>query len=238
MAINILMPALSPTMTEGNLARWLKAEGDKCRSPAKSSPKSKPTRPRWKSRPWTRASLRKNPHRSRNAGRQRQHADRGVVGGGREQRPCAKRCATPWPRKCAATRTSSDGRGSRRVSGRLQDQPGLLDEFGPRASSTRRSPSMVLPGRRRRGDQRPAPHRRVHDLELRDAGDRPDHQLRGQDALHVRRPAGLPHRVPRPERRGCARRRTALTGFYASWYAHIPGLKVVAPWSALTQKAC
>ena len=28
MAINVLMPALSPTMTEGNIARWLKAEGD------------------------------------------------------------------------------------------------------------------------------------------------------------------------------------------------------------------
>ncbi len=28
MPINILMPALSPTMTEGNLARWLKREGD------------------------------------------------------------------------------------------------------------------------------------------------------------------------------------------------------------------
>lgn len=29
MAIEILMPALSPTMTEGNLAKWLKKEGDK-----------------------------------------------------------------------------------------------------------------------------------------------------------------------------------------------------------------
>jgi pyruvate dehydrogenase E1 component beta subunit len=28
MPIEVLMPALSPTMTEGNLARWLKAEGD------------------------------------------------------------------------------------------------------------------------------------------------------------------------------------------------------------------
>ena len=28
MPINILMPALSPTMTEGNLARWRKSEGD------------------------------------------------------------------------------------------------------------------------------------------------------------------------------------------------------------------
>jgi len=32
MATDILMPALSPTMTEGTLARWLKAEGDKVKS--------------------------------------------------------------------------------------------------------------------------------------------------------------------------------------------------------------
>lgn len=32
MATNILMPALSPTMTEGTLSRWLKKEGDKVRS--------------------------------------------------------------------------------------------------------------------------------------------------------------------------------------------------------------
>jgi pyruvate dehydrogenase E2 component (dihydrolipoamide acetyltransferase) len=32
MSINILMPALSPTMTEGTLARWLKKEGDEIKS--------------------------------------------------------------------------------------------------------------------------------------------------------------------------------------------------------------
>ncbi len=32
MATNILMPALSPTMTEGNLARWLKKEGDQVKA--------------------------------------------------------------------------------------------------------------------------------------------------------------------------------------------------------------
>src|ERR1700744_19501 len=32
MPIEILMPALSPTMTEGNLARWLKKEGDSIKS--------------------------------------------------------------------------------------------------------------------------------------------------------------------------------------------------------------
>ena len=28
MPVDILMPALSPTMTEGTLAKWLKSEGD------------------------------------------------------------------------------------------------------------------------------------------------------------------------------------------------------------------
>src|SRR5438874_2151677 len=32
MATNILMPALSPTMTEGTLARWLKKEGEQVRA--------------------------------------------------------------------------------------------------------------------------------------------------------------------------------------------------------------
>ena len=32
MAVNILMPALSPTMEKGNLAKWLKKEGDKIKS--------------------------------------------------------------------------------------------------------------------------------------------------------------------------------------------------------------
>ncbi len=32
MPIEILMPALSPTMTEGNLAKWLKHEGDEVHS--------------------------------------------------------------------------------------------------------------------------------------------------------------------------------------------------------------
>src|SRR5215467_1452679 len=32
MPINILMPALSPTMEKGNLAKWLKKEGDQVRA--------------------------------------------------------------------------------------------------------------------------------------------------------------------------------------------------------------
>ena len=33
MPIEILMPALSPTMEEGNLAKWLVTEGDKVAAP-------------------------------------------------------------------------------------------------------------------------------------------------------------------------------------------------------------
>src|SRR3546814_455383 len=62
----------------------------------------------------------------------------------------------------------------------------------------------------RRGDVRPEAHRRVHDLQLRHAGDRPDRQLRRQDALHVGRPDLLADRLPRPQRRRRARRRPAL----------------------------
>ena len=32
MSIDILMPALSPTMEKGNLAKWLKNEGDRIKS--------------------------------------------------------------------------------------------------------------------------------------------------------------------------------------------------------------
>ena len=32
MPINLLMPALSPTMTEGKLSKWVKKEGDKVKS--------------------------------------------------------------------------------------------------------------------------------------------------------------------------------------------------------------
>ena len=56
--------------------------------------------------------------------------------------------------------------------------------------------------------------RRIHDLQLRHAGDGPDHQLRRQDALYVGRPDGLLDRVPRPERRGGARRRPAQPGLF------------------------
>ena len=87
---------------------------------------------------------------------------------------------------------------------------GLLEEFGDRARDRHAHHRAGLcRHRRRRGHGGPQAHRRVHDLELRHAGDRPDHQFGRQDALHVRRPDGLPDRIPRPQRRGGARRGSA-----------------------------
>ena len=55
MPTDILMPALSPTMEEGKLAKWLVKEGDDHLSREISLPKSKLTRPQWKSKLSTRA---------------------------------------------------------------------------------------------------------------------------------------------------------------------------------------
>ncbi len=88
---------------------------------------------------------------------------------------------------------------------------GLLEEFGPRRVIDTPITEHGFAGlgvgaalRRAEAD------RRVHDLQLRHAGDGPDHQLGGQDALHVGRPDGLPDRVPRPQRRRRARRGPAF----------------------------
>ena len=84
---------------------------------------------------------------------------------------------------------------------------GLLDEFGPKrvidTPITEHGFTGMAVGAALNGLQA---DRRVHDVQLRHAGDGPDHQLGGQDAVHVGRPDGLPDRVPRPERRGGARR--------------------------------
>ena len=106
-------------------------------------------------------------------------------------------------RDAARPRRVPDGRRGRRISGRLQGQSGpaagIRRQARDRYADHR---ARLCRHRRRRGDVGPEADRRVHDLQLRHAGDRPDHQLRGQDALHVGRPDGLLDRVPRPERRG------------------------------------
>ena len=82
----------------------------------------------------------------------------------------------------------------------------------------------------------PQADRRVHDLQFRHAGDGPDHQFGGQDALHVGRPDGAARscsagRTGRPR---ASPRSTART--ISAWYSHVPGLKVIAPYTAADAK--
>ena len=75
---------------------------------------------------------------------------------------------------------------------------GLLDEFGDTPRHRYADHRIWLcRGRHRRGDGRAAADRRVHDVQLRDAGDRPHRQFGGEDQLYVGRPDALPDRVPR-----------------------------------------
>ncbi len=249
MPIEILMPALSPTMDEGTLAKWLKAEGDtvapgdviaeietdkatmeveavdegtlgkiliaegtegvkvntpigvlledgedsadlssyaakgggdaapKAEAKAEAPPTEAPKPPTKESAPAKAPAKRRPGARARLSGRDRD--DDGPRGAARRH-----------GRGDAPRRTGlPDGRGGRRIPGRLQGQPGPARRV--RAQAGDRHPdhrARLHRPRRRRGLRRAAADRRVHDLQLRHAGDRPDHQLGGQDPLHVGRP--------------------------------------------------
>ncbi len=227
--------------------------------PATCSPRSRPTRRRWRSRRSTRAcsprssspkapSMSRSIRRSRSlppngedvegAGRRRRRRAAAAVGCGRSPPTAAGVAVTICRRsgrraaiyrrhrddhraRGAARRDGRgdaarrhcvpDGRGGRRIPGRLQGQPGTACRNSARAgSSIRRSPSRASPGSASAPLCGIAPDRRVHDLQLRDAGDGPDRQFGGQDALHVGRADGLPDRLPRPQRHRLARRRAAF----------------------------
>ena len=90
---------------------------------------------------------------------------------------------------------------------------------------------------RGRGDDRAAAGRRDHDRELLAARARPDHQLRGVDPLHVRRPGegadGDPHAAAAPATSSGRRTRTT----FEALYLHVPGLLVAVPTTAADAKA-
>ena len=116
---------------------------------------------------------------------------------------------------------------------------GLLQEFGERrVIDTPITEHGFAGARHRRRHGRPAADRRVHDLELRHAGDGPDHQFRRQDALHVGRPDALPDRVPRPQRRGGARRRPAFAGIRSAGTRMCPASRSSRPIPPPTTRAC
>ncbi len=284
MPIQVLMPALSPTMEKGNLSKWLKKEGETIKSGdviaeietdkatmeveatdegtlgkilipegtadvAVNTPIATILADGESAADLGKAPRRRNSERPRlrprreariaRAGRRRQADD-----------PAPKRAAAP---KAAAEPDPEVPAGTEMVTMTIREA--LRDAM---AEEMRRDPDVFLMGeevaeyqgaykvtpgpaagirrqardryadhrawlcrhRRRRGDGRPEADRRVHDLQLRHAGDGPDHQLRGEDALHVRRPDGLLDRVPRPERRRRPRRRPAQPGLFGLVFAN------------------
>ena len=261
MAIELKMPALSPTMEEGTLAKWLVKEGDAVKSGdmlaeietdkatmefeavdegtiAKilvpegtdgvkvgtvialmggegEAPPSAPRSAEGSRQPASRSRSRTR-RRIASCPRQRRPARELVAstdGAGGSRDPRRHRDGFDQRSRGAARRDGRgnaprrsrvrDGRGSRRIPGRLQGHPGpargVRAEAGDRHADHR---IRLRRHRHRRGDGRTEAGDRVHDLQLRDAGDRPHHQFGGQDQLHVGRPDALPDRVPRPQRRG------------------------------------
>ena len=242
---NILMPALSPTMEEGKLSKWLvkvgdtvkpgdvlaEIETDKATMEVESVDSGKVTEiliAEGTEGVKVNAPIAvilgegESAPRACAGGEDRARAVGGAGRGGREGRRCravATAAAPAAPKFEAAGRSRPagrrrdgrddrapgaqrgdgrgdaprqgrlhHGRGGRRVSGRLQDHPGAA--AGIRAAARRRYAdhrARLCRHRRRRGVRGAAADRRVHDLELRHAGDRPDHQLRRQAALYVGR---------------------------------------------------
>ena len=293
MPTEILMPALSPTMTEGNLAKWLKKEGDtvasgdviaeietdkatmeveavdegtlgkilvaegtegvtvntpialllgrgRGRRGARSGGGRQPRPPR---RPSSRQPA---PRRTAKAGsRPRAERRRRAAGEPRPAEPevpagteMVKQTVREALRDAMAEEMRRDpdvflmGEEVAEYQGAYKVSQGLLEEFGAEAGDRHADHRARLRRpRRRRGHGRPEADRRVHDLELRHAGDRPHHQLGRQDAATwpaaswaARSCSAAPTAPPRASAAQHSQE-------YSTWYAHCPGLKVVAPYT-------
>ncbi len=271
MPIEVLMPALSPTMTEGKIAKWHKQPGDKVKA-GDILAEIETDKATMEMEAVDEGTLRQDHRSRRHRERRRQRADRGDRRRGRECRcrgesharresGSAGAQAAPAPEAkapratggaCRRRARAAESRDRRRAGmdrphrqshrarslarrdrrrdaarrtvflmgeevaeyqGAYKVSQNLLQEFGPRrVIDTPISEHGFCRYWRRRGDGGLAPDRRIHDLELRHAGDGSAHQLGRQDALHVGRADELPDRLPRPERRRRARRRAAQPG--------------------------
>jgi pyruvate dehydrogenase E1 component beta subunit len=259
MAIEILMPALSPTMEEGTLAKWLVKEGDTVKSgdilaeietdkatmefeavdegtvgkilvPEGTEGVKVNTSDRDDGGASARAPRRRSVHakpRRRNqprpsgarSGRSRSApAPAPSVATDPESRPapssssspCARRCATRWPRKCAATRrVFVMGEEVAEYQGAYKVTQGLLQEFGPKrvidTPITEHGFAGVGVGAAM-GGLRPI----VEFMTFNFAMQAIDQIINSAaKTLYMSGADALPDRVPRPQRRGEPRRRAA-----------------------------
>ena len=299
MTTDVLMPALSPTMEEGKLAKWHVKEGDevksgdviaeietdkatmeveavdegvvgkilvprghrgregqhpdrgdlggrrRCAAAARAArcrrrqKAAEAAERRW---PKRRRSRRGPPQR-----RNRPRADAPLAAGATPKSRPAPRCVTMTVRDALRDAMAEEMRRDRDVflmgeevaeyQGAYKVSQGLLQEFGDRrvidTPITEHGFAGLGVGAAMAGLK---PDRRIHDLQLRHAGDRPDHQLRRQDALHVGRPDALPDRVPRTQRRRRRASPPSTARTIRPGTRTCPGLKVIAPYDAADAK--
>ena len=154
MPINILMPALSPTMTEGTLANWLKKEGDEVKS-GDVIAEIETDKATMEVEAVDEGTLGKILVQDGTPGRQGQHADRRAAGRGRERlgarRPAAAKPSAasrkPSPMRRAApapdSRHRHQHRAEQRRSGAAHDgQPHLRQPArAPHGGAVRARPS-------------------------------------------------------------------------------------------------
>ena len=281
MATQILMPALSPTMTEGKLSRWLKHVGDEVRAgdviaeietdkatmeveavdegklaqilvdegtegvavntpiavlaangedvaAAAGGGRSRRRVPKHRRRSRVRLRLLRSRHRARSRTR---------TGGRPSRSPCARRCAMRWRRKCGATTSVFlIGEEVAQYQGAYKISQGLLDEFGPKrvidTPITEHGFTGMAVGAALNG-LRPIVEFMTFNFAMQamdqiiNSAAKTLYMSGGQMGCPIvfRGPNGAAARVA-AQHSQC----------YASWYAHVPGLKVVAPWSSADAK--
>ncbi len=272
MPIDILMPALSPTMESGTLAKWLKKEGDKIKS-GDVIAEIETDKATMEVEAVDEGILAKIliPNGTENvavntkiaiiAGEGEDASAAAAAPAAAAPAPVAAPAAAPAATVPAAPKTEIPaydagtevpagaemvkmtvrealrdamaeemrrddkvfvmGEEVAEYQGAYKVTQGLLQEFGARrvidTPITEHGFAGVGVGAAMTG----LAHRRVHDLQLRDAGHRPHHQLGREDALHVRRQLGCPI-VFRGPNGAAARVAAQHSQDYAAWYSQIP----------------
>ncbi len=202
MPIEILMPALSPTMEEGTLAKWLVKEGDTVKS-GRHHRRDRDRQGDDGIRGRRRRHDRQDPGRRRHRGREGQRADRGAAGRGRERRRDIA-CAGERPRRRSAE-GACDGAEAPAPRRRPPPRPGPDRPRRRRASLPRRWPAGSPP--KRVWTWRPSPGSGPHgrivkaDVEGAKAGGQPGAGRRRRSAAEAGpRTGGDAHRHVAPKR--------------------------------------
>ena len=223
MATNILMPALSPTMTEGKLAKWLKKEGDDGQGRRRDR-RDRDRQGDDGGRGGRRRHARQDPRARGHRRREGQRADRGPAGGGRDAVPARRRRRGRRQRREAGAR-----RRSRASAAPRRRPPQRRPPRAAAAAGGRRRAASASSPRRWRGAWREAGG---HRSRRRIKGSGPNGRIVKADveaALKAApRPAAAPRRRrPRRRRRAPRRRRRSPAPHYVE-VPHSSMRKVIA----------